>query len=680
MAKLETPIRLVKEVVEIKKSAEEQIHNLFLDSPLDNHPAQHEIVIDSKIHRFNSDTKKGKKNGWYIFSRDADCVHGSFGCWKRDFTFNFKEDTGKNLTHEQIAEIEIKRAVLEGEKAALKARQDEIARKSADKIWESCEEAKEHSYLTKKRIEAHDCRLTVGDGRLVIPMFDTNLKLAGLQYIDSNSEKRFLGSQQNKIHCVGDPSNSDLCYIAEGYATAATIYEQTKKACFVAFNADNLINATRIIKHNFKDLKIINVADNDKAGLRMIDALNVEEIDSILIPIEGMDANDYYCAGKDLKGLLDGVGQPRNPMGLTSLKDLKKNRKPIRWLVKNWLQRKALVMIHGPSGAGKSYAVLDLCMRLSTPGFDDWAGNTVKNGNVVYLAGEGNEGLSIRAEAWETKFKKEEVDSNLWISDRGCGLNTTTGYSEVVESLDKSGISPDLIVVDTLHRFLEGDENSSKDAATMIAACDKLKNDYDCTVILVHHTGNSLETQHRARGSTSWKAAMDGEISIKPIGDGQIELIQRKNKELGKSVEPVLMEFESVEIPFFFDEDGEVVSSSILNVAGNQNKRERKTKDKKLVEYSQILLDAALEIAEPERGDDGLINGYVMQSGAIIDYLVAEGYAGSASVARNMTSPRGTKMFGMLSSSGIVTQPKKRYWRIIDQEIITQINLAKQSK
>ena len=61
------------------------------------------------------------------------------------------------------------------------------------------------------------------------------------------------------------------------------------------------------------------------------------------------------------------------------------------------------------------------------------------------------------------------------------------------------------------------DENSAKDMGELIRTADKLKDDYQCAVMLVHHTGHT--NPDRARGSTAFKGALDTEIIVSPLGD-----------------------------------------------------------------------------------------------------------------------------------------------------------------
>jgi len=117
-------------------------------------------------------------------------------------------------------------------------------------------------------------------------------------------------------------------------------------------------------------------------------------------------------------------------------------------------------------------------------------------------------------------------------------------------------------VVDTLHRFLMGDENSAQDAKTMIDACAGLMREFACSVLLVHHTGVSDEAQHRARGSSAWKGALDAEINVSVKGD-TISLIQRKMKD-AEQASDIYVELQSVTIDGWLDEDGEPVTSAVI--------------------------------------------------------------------------------------------------------------------
>ena len=238
-------------------------------------------------------------------------------------------------------------------------------------------------------------------------------------------------------------------------------------------------------------------------------------------------------------------------------------------------------MVHGPSGAGKSFAVLDWCLHIASEKAE-WRGNKVRNGAVVYLAGEGHHGLRARLAAW--KHHNRVTSTQMWVSRTGCDLNTQEGYTQAAQAIRMIETPPVTIVVDTLHRFMHGDENSAQDAKTMIDACAGLMREFQCTVILVHHTGVSEEAQHRARGSSAWKGALDVEISVVPAKEkgGTLEIVQRKIKE-GELADPLGGVLTSVAIPGWLDEDGEQVTSAVIepaDIAPKQEKQDSKNPDR----------------------------------------------------------------------------------------------------
>src|SRR5699024_9238139 len=117
--------------------------------------------------------------------------------------------------------------------------------------------------------------------------------------------------------------------------------------------------------------------------------------------------------------------------------------------------------------------------------------------------------------------------------------------------------------VDTLHRFLHGEENSAQDAKAMLDACGSLIREFGCAVVLVHHTGASDEEQHRARGSTAWRGALDMEISVVTgANDNPIKLVQRKAKD-SEEAPYAFVDLQTVERPGWFDEDGDQVTSAV---------------------------------------------------------------------------------------------------------------------
>jgi len=634
-------------------SPESQLRDAMAASGIDPPDTIH---MDGKIHRFKSGTKgtpgHGDKPGWYLIFADG-IPAGRFGCWRMGMEQTFRADIGRTLT--SVEEMHYARRLSEAKtlRDAELERKHEVAATTVETIWvEGGVAYPDHLYLKRKGIATHGAR-TTGDGRLMVPLYGNDSKLASIQYIDKDGGKLYHsgGATGGKFWMLGSLDEPGVMYIAEGFATAATIHETTQRPCVIAYSASNLVPVTQIMRElHGAEQEIVIVADNDASGVgqRYAEQASAKYGARMVMPPIPGDANDYAQAGNNLAALLS---PPKNDW-LIPADDFCSQPSPIAWLVKGWLQEQALIMVHGPSGGGKTFVVLDWCLRMASS-TADWLGNKVKAGNVVYLAGEGHHGLRGRVAAW--KHHNQAGKLNMWLSKDGCDLNTPEGYQRVSNSIKQSSITPCVIVVDTLHRFLSGDENSAQDAKTMLDSCNALMMEFRCSVVLVHHTGVSDEAQHRARGSSAWRGALDIEISIVASKDDKpMEIVQRKSKD-AEMAQPIYVNLHSVAIPGWFDEDGVAVTSAVV-VQSDAPVEAKKTS--KLDGHRKLFENAWWSSGAEIRGD----LPYVSRS-ALKSKLAIDGFAERTIV--NMLTPSRQDMVGLLLQ-GEVIQVFEHGWILVD--------------
>jgi len=631
-----------------------------------------EILMDGKIHRFKSGTKgapgHGDKPGWYLVFGDG-VPAGRFGCWRAGVEVTWRADVGRKLT--QTEEMAHARRMAEAKtlRDAELERKHQVASETVEKIWTGAQGASpEHPYLQRKGIGVHGARIT-GDGRLVLPLYDQDGTLATLQYIDHDGGKLYHpgGQTGGKFWMVGSLDEPGTLFVAEGFATAATIHETTNRPVVVAYSASNLVPITGILREMYgASQDVVIVADHDKSGVGQRYAEQASAkfgARMVMPPIEG-DANDYAQAGHDLASLL----LPPKDDWLIPADDFSAQPAPISWLVKRWLQSQALIMVHGPSGGGKTFVVLDWCLRIAsqTP---EWAGQKVRAGNVVYLAGEGHHGLRGRVAAW--KHQHQVGHLAMWLSKDGCDLNTPTGYLKVVEQVRMLPENPAVIVVDTLHRFLAGDENSAQDAKTMLDACNSLMQEFNCSVILVHHTGVAEEAQHRARGSSAWRGALDIEISIVPGKDDQpMQIVQRKSKD-AELAQTVYVELQQVTIPGWYDEDNQPVTSAVI--VQSQAPASPK-KDGKIESHRKTFENAWWASGAEER--NGL--PYLSRS-AMLDYLIQKMDVSETSAKQYLKPSVPGKPIADLLLAEII-EAFEHGWTVIDQTQASSMLIRKSER
>lgn len=140
----------------------------------------------------------------------------------------------------------------------------DAAKNNLIKTWEQSQSANEdHPYLKANNVKPFGIRQQGNE--LIIPMYDCKDNLQNLQRILPDGKKLFLPDHPTKrcFYVLGKTELPSKIYIAEGYATAATIHEATEQYTVVAFSVNNLPAVAEDIKWDHSDAEIIICADND---------------------------------------------------------------------------------------------------------------------------------------------------------------------------------------------------------------------------------------------------------------------------------------------------------------------------------------------------------------------------------------------------------------------------------
>ena len=179
-------------------------------------------------------------------------------------------------------------------------------------------------------------------------------------------------------------------------------------------------------------------------------------------------------------------GGPRR-FELVPFKHIRLNRHQRRYLVKHILPRQGLALVWGPPKCGKSFWIYDLLMHVARGVvYRDFR---VQQAPVVYIALEGGEGLSARAEAYRRTLASSDDDPPFHqIIAR---LDLIAERSVLIDEVrDQLGAEvPGAICIDTLNRSLKGSESNDEDMGDYVKAADALREAFECLVVIVHHCG-----------------------------------------------------------------------------------------------------------------------------------------------------------------------------------------------
>ena len=133
---------------------------------------------------------------------------------------------------------------------------------------------------------------------------------------------------------------------------------------------------------------------------------------------------------------------------------------------------------------------------------------------VLYIAGEGVSGLRNRVKAWLAHHEVVTPPRNFVFIPATFNLLDEAEIDEVIQiARDDLGQNPSLVVIDTLARnFGGGNENATQDMNLFITNLDRLKAEFGCTVLVVHHTGK--DAAKKERGNTALRGASDTMILL----------------------------------------------------------------------------------------------------------------------------------------------------------------------
>lgn len=202
-----------------------------------------------------------------------------------------------------------------------------------------------------------------------------------------------------------------------------------------------------------------------------------------------------------------------------------------KFLVGNLIESGSLVLVFGESNTGKSTFAIDLavtCCR-GTP----WRGRRTHKTVACYLPLEGTRGVRQRVRA---KILHDDIPEELAFADltgRIDLLNEVSLIALIAALREIHTSHPQtelLLVIDTVSRAMAGgDENSSQDMGALIGACDVLRTELACTIMLIHHSGK--DSTKGARGHSSLRAAVDTEIEVTGTVNPRVVTV-RKQRDL----------------------------------------------------------------------------------------------------------------------------------------------------
>lgn len=327
---------------------------------------------------------------------------------------------------------------------------------------------------------------------------------------------------------------------------------------------------------SLKGKQVVIVPDNDKAGRDHADtvraSLDRHGIACGVLSLSGLpekgDVADWLDRGNTVAeldrlgraALLNQSNAAQPKAGFHLIRSDKLEFKEPEYLIAGLIETETLSLLFADPGSGKSFIALDIAACVATG--QPFHGREVRQGAVIYICGEGNNGINRRLIAWDRHHKRNRTGAPLYVSSMAAQFLSPEHVKLIIEKINQAAMeagSVALIIIDTLNRNMGGgDESSTADMTAFIAAVDEVKDRYDAAAMIVHHTGHG--NKERGRGSSAMLGALDAEYRVEKEG----EVITVTNTKMKDAAPPPPIAFELVEVEVGTSRLGEPITSAAL--------------------------------------------------------------------------------------------------------------------
>ena len=255
------------------------------------------------------------------------------------------------------------------------------------------------------------------------------------------------------------------------------------------------------------------------------------------------------------------------------------------WFVDGVLQRKYLYAMTGVTGHGKTATAMALAMAVVCGG--EWGGVACDIGDVVYFAGENPDDIRWR-----------------WIAMGGVKVHFISGtqislredIKHIKAEIERLGIKPALIIVDTKAAFFEDDdEDKNVPAINQAADLRELTNlpGDPAVLVLCHPTKWAKQAERLVpRGGGAFLNSIDGNLTCM-VDDGVATIDRHPNKRRGPHFDPLEFILEAVELPLeYMDTKGRLIKSVVAKTATEAEMEEKQKERNEDEERVQKVMDA----------------------------------------------------------------------------------------
>lgn len=542
------------------------MNDLYAHMEANGLPCPDSIQFTGKLHRYSARLEKPNDlDEWYI-GHEWDFQGKvyqlvTYGTWRVD-TEPFKWRSWKDGELDKEAYLEAKR-IQEKAKQAIEAERKEQLKRVRE-FYIALNPVESHPYLEKKQVKDQSIDIKVDQESLIIPRYNAAWDLVGYQRILPDGTKKNAKGCPAKGSFYRFQGEGNTVYVAEGYATAYSIYKATKSTVYCAFGLNNCLDIAAVASYHNKTAKVIYCRDSGKECDAVEEQMKQRAVKTVR-PSKGSDFNDQMIelgiasVKKTLNPLPDHVDFFDMVTG--------PEKKPEYYLDKI-VEKHTRILITSNTGGGKSYFGIEMAIRIAS-GLPFLKWKCFEPARVLYIENEmGCDELNRRVkqfnrEIFECRKEPPQPFTCHFIAEEHLQEHNVNLYDPHSREMIESKMEDyDILFLDNLfcltHTISENGVDNYCKASSLSDIQRWMRNlrRKNKTTILLHHSN----ADGSLKGSKNLGYQFETHIHLESV---DCELVQEPYKAINKVSFPKLRKgYAQDKVPFFIGYNPESKFSS----------------------------------------------------------------------------------------------------------------------
>lgn len=207
------------------------------------------------------------------------------------------------------------------------------------------------------------------------------------------------------------------------------------------------------------------------------------------------------------------------------------NSQRVEWICEPIIAKNSIGFVAGLPEAKKTWLLMDLAIEMARGGGLWLKKFPVRGGKVLFIDQERAKSETQRrlnAVIAGKDLTVKDLKGNLFVR---CGSSTKLDLQHSYEAFKKElgDIRPDVVMVDSFATFHTKEESNRMEIQQVLERIKKLRDEFGCTFLLVHHE-TKASYQNRKEGGTPSYLDMSGNVAIPAAAEMTLSVVQHDDE------------------------------------------------------------------------------------------------------------------------------------------------------